>query len=62
MTNWEKLKEVFGISMDTEIEPMCNMCSIVDCHKITCNKCPINYSEMSTLYFWDREYKESKEE
>jgi len=58
MTNWEKFKEVFGIPMDSKIEPMGVVCNIVDCSGIKCDECPIQHYGMTVLYFWEREYEE----
>jgi hypothetical protein len=60
MTNWEKFKEVFGIPADIGIEPMRNMCSIVDCKGIECDDCFIYKNNMQGTSFWRREYKKKE--
>lgn len=61
MTNWEKLKEVFGIPEDEELKPTGAICSVVTCSDIPCSKCPIYECGMDESSFWKREYKDEKE-
>lgn len=59
MTNWEKLKEVFGIPADTELKATGAMCCLVTCNDMPCSKCPICECGMDVSSFWEREYKEN---
>jgi hypothetical protein len=61
MTNSEKIKEVFGIPMDSKIEIDGWFCNIIDCTGIlNCSECLIHKIGIDKLDFWDEEYEQLK--
>ena len=57
MTNWDKFREVFGISEDNKIAPIGSVCDFIDYHRGECLECSIYKTEANDQCFWDREYK-----
>jgi hypothetical protein len=62
MTNWEKFKEVFGITGYDRLTPKGSICAIIDCSDVQCRECPL-YEQRGLLYegFWEEEYNEERE-
>lgn len=57
MTNWEKFKEVFGITRYDETTPEGSICAIIDCSDIQCGNCPFYEQGLWYVRFWEEEYK-----
>lgn len=56
MTNWDKFREVFGISENSEMKPIKTVCLLVKCVSGQCSKCPIYEANIHGLHFWEEEY------
>lgn len=62
MTNWEKFKEVFGITRYDSTTPKGSICAIIDCSDIQCRECPFYEQGLWFVGFWEEEYNEESED
>lgn len=60
MTNWDKFREVFGISEHNETKPIKSVCVLVKCVSGDCSECPIYKADVHRVHFWEEEYESEK--
>lgn len=56
MTNWDKFREVFGISENSELKPIGTICLFVKCVSGQCTECPLYEANVHGVHFWEEKY------